>query len=169
MLWLASAGGQPRRELAQRDEAAAPDRVQLLEDYLRRYPSGYFSELAQLELDRALARRGEKKIQITSQEGNPFTQGSAFTRIANVGDTYTYRELDMRTMAERRTYTVIVIQVTETEVIHNTPLVTDLLGNQRRDRNGYSYSPNQFVPQEFAIGKRWRTRFDIIDRRGRHT
>src|SRR6185436_1244636 len=35
-----------------------------LEDYLRKHPSGRFSELAQFELDGALARQGEKKIQI---------------------------------------------------------------------------------------------------------
>jgi hypothetical protein len=137
-----------------------------LEDYLRRYPNGDFSELAQLRLEQVLARQGEKRIQLASQAGNPFTKGSAFTRIAKVGDSFTYRELDMRTKAERRTYTAIVTQVTDTEVIHDSGLVTDLLGNQRRSRDGYGYSPNQFVPQEFAVGKRWRTRFDVTDPRG---
>jgi uncharacterized caspase-like protein len=137
-----------------------------LEDYLKRYPSGDFSELAQLRLDRVLARQGEKRIQLASQASNPFTKGSAFTRIGKVGDTYTYRELDMRTKAERSTYTTTVIRVTDTEVIHDNGLVTDLLGNQRRHKDGFVYSPNQFVPQEFAVGKRWTTRYEVTDSKG---
>ncbi len=137
-----------------------------LEDYLRRYPSGDFSELAQLRLDRVLAKQGEKKIQLASQAGNPFTKGSAFTRMAKVGDSYTYRDLSIMTNTERRTYTTIVTQVTDTEVIHNTGLVTDLLGNQRRTNQGYVFSPNQLAPSEFAVGKRWNTRFEVTNPKG---
>jgi uncharacterized caspase-like protein len=136
-----------------------------LEDYLKRYPSGNFSELAQLRLDRALARQGEKRIQIASQANNPFTQGSAFTRIARVGDSFTYRELNLVTKAQRRIFTVTVTQVTDTEAIHDTGLVTDLLGNQLRSR-GYANTPAQLVPQEFAIGKRWSTRTLVTDPKG---
>ncbi|HXD97968.1 MAG TPA: caspase family protein, partial [Candidatus Acidoferrum sp.] len=72
-----------------------------LEDYLRRHPSGRFAELAQLQLDRVLARRGERKIRIASAEGNPFTKGSAAANTGwSVGDSYTYRVLDRLTSAE---------------------------------------------------------------------
>ena len=37
-----------------------------LEEYLRRYPSGEFSELAQLQLDPVLSRQGEKRIEVAS-------------------------------------------------------------------------------------------------------
>ena len=137
-----------------------------LEDYLKRYPSGNFSELAQLRLDRALARQGEKRIQIASQANNPFTQGSAFTRIARVGDSYTYRDVNMRTKAERGVYTTTVIQVTDSEAIHDNGLITDLLGNQLRTRGGFSNSPAQLVPQEFSVGKRWSVRTDVTDPKG---
>jgi len=137
-----------------------------LEDYLRRHPSGDFAELAQLQLDRVLAGQGEQRIQIASQAGNPFTKGSAFARISRVGDTITYRELDLHSRAERRTYTATVVQVTDTEVIHSNGLVSDLLGNQRRTKEGYVFSPNQLAPSEFAVGRRWRTRFDVTDPKG---
>ncbi len=137
-----------------------------LEDYLRRHPSGDFSELAQLRLDRVLARQGEKRIQLASQANNPFTKGSAFTRIAKVGDAYTYREVILTSKHERRTFTEVVTQVTDTVAIHDTGLVTDLLGNQLRHRRGNVNSPAQYVPQEFAIGKRWGTRYDVTSPKG---
>ena len=137
-----------------------------LEDYLRRYPSGNYSELAQLQLERVLARQGEKKIQIASAAGNPFTKGSAFTRIANVGDTYTYRVIGIITKTVKPDYSVTVTQVTDTEVIHDSGLITDLLGNQLRSRFGNVNSPTQLVPQEFAVGKRWSSRYTVTDRKG---
>ncbi len=160
------------RERLFREELALWERIQNaaepapLEDYLRRYPSGDFAELAQLRLDRVLARQGEQRIQLASQANNPYTKGSAFTRIAKVGDSYTYREINMRTKAERGTYTTVVIEVTDTETIHDNGLVTDLLGNQLRNRRGVVNSPAQLVPHEFAVGKRWSTRIDITDAKG---
>jgi len=155
-----------KEELALWERAQNATQPAPIEDYLKRYPSGDFSELAQLRLDRVLARQGERRIQLASQTGNPFTKGSAFTRIAKVGDSFTYRELDLRTKAEHPAYTTVVVQVTDTEVIHDSGLVTDLLGNQRRTKEGYVYSPNQLVPSEFAIGKRWRTRYAVTDPKG---
>jgi hypothetical protein len=113
-----------------------------------------------------LARQGERKIQIASQAGNPFTKGSAFARISRVGDTLTYRVLDLLSGAERRTFTDTVIRVTDTEIVRSTGVVSDLLGNRRRTRDGYVFSPNQLVPSEFAVGKRWRTRFDVTTPEG---
>jgi hypothetical protein len=43
-----------------------------LEDYLGRFPSGRFAELAQLQLDRVLAKRGERKIEVASAPKNPY-------------------------------------------------------------------------------------------------
>jgi hypothetical protein len=137
-----------------------------LEDYLRRYPSGDFSELAQLRLDRVLAMQGEKKIQLASQANNPYTKGSAFTRIARVGDSFTYRVLNPFTGVERESYTVNVIKVTDTEAIHDTGLITDLIGNQRRSRFGVVNTAAQLVPHEFAIGRRWSTRYETTNAKG---
>lgn len=131
-----------------------------LEDYLRRYPSGNFAELAQLQLDRALAKQGEKKIQIAQAEGNPFTKGSAVANTdRKVGDSYTFRVLDLHSKKERRTFTSTITHITDTEVTFSDGLVTDLLGNIRRSRDGRVFSANQNVPLEYSVGKQWSTRF----------
>jgi len=136
-----------------------------LEDYLKRYPSGNFSELAQLRLEWVLARQGERRIHVPSQANNPFTKGSAFTRIAKVGDSFTYRDLNLSTKVERGTYTTVVTEVNETVAIHDNGLVTDLIGNQLQSRGSVN-TPAQLVPQEFAIGKRWQTRYDTTNSKG---
>ncbi|MBI2510190.1 MAG: caspase family protein, partial [Betaproteobacteria bacterium] len=69
-----------------------------LEDYLMRYPSGRYSELAQLRLDQVLARLGEKKIEIVSAPENPYSKGTVAANTAyKVGDYYAYREWDLLT------------------------------------------------------------------------
>lgn len=134
-----------------------------IEDYLRRYPSGNFAELAQLQLERVLAKQGEKKIQIASAEGNPYTKGSAVANTdRKVGDSYTYRELDLETKQQRDTFTSTITKITDTEVTFSSGFVTDLLGNVRRTPEGRSFSANQNVPFEYAVGKQWSTRFTAI-------
>ncbi|MEK6593822.1 MAG: caspase family protein, partial [Pseudomonadota bacterium] len=77
-----------------------------LEDYLRKYPGGRFAELAQFQLDRVLARLGEKKIEIAPSQGNPFTKGTARIDTSfKVGDSYSYREIDLFTKLDTRTRT----------------------------------------------------------------
>lgn len=128
----------------------------------RRLLFGDFSELAQLHLDRILAKQGEKRIQIASAEGKPFTKGSAVANTASrVGDSYTYRELDLNTKAERRRFTSTVTGITDTEVAFDSGLITDLLGNEVRTRDGRRYTPRQIYPLDYALGKRWVTKFQI--------
>ena len=138
-----------------------------LEDYLRRYPNGNFSELAQLQLDRVLARQGEKKVLAASQEGNPFTKGSAEADTNfRVGDSYTYRSSDLFTGIEQSTHTRTVVQITESEVVFDNGAVTDLLGNVRRTGRGERLGSRQQFPFEYVVGKRWTTRFEYANRQG---
>ena len=139
-----------------------------LEDYLQRYPSGRFSELALLRLDQVLAQLGEKKIQIVSAPENPYTKGTAAADTAyRVGDRYVYRRTDLLTKLERNPQRLRVTAITETEVIYNEGrFVTDLLGNSLRFGKGAVWSPNQTVPTEFTVGKRWETRFHIVTPKG---
>ena len=55
-------------EKIKKSKDAAP-----VEDYLRRFPSGKFSELAQFRLDRVLAQLGEKPMQVASVTRAPAT------------------------------------------------------------------------------------------------
>lgn len=145
-------------------DAAAPAP---LEDYLRRYPNGNYAELAQLALDRVLAKQGERKIALASQEGNPYTRGSAEANTNfRIGDTYTNRVLDLSTRSEKNTFTMTVVEITESEVVFDNGIVTDLLGNVRRNRRGGTFSPRQQYPLEYAVGKRWTTRFTSTNPKG---
>jgi hypothetical protein len=138
-----------------------------LEEYLRLYPNGNFSEVAQLRLDRLLAAQGEKKLRAPSQEGNPFTKGSAEadTNFA-VGDSYTNRVSDLFTGIEQSTFTMTVVQITESEVLFDSGVTIDLLGNVRRTRRGERFSPRQQYPLEYIVGKRWTTRFESTNPQG---
>jgi hypothetical protein len=159
------------RERMFREDAALWDRVKAattsgpLEDYLRRYPNGSFSELAQLRLDQLLARQGEKKIEIASQVGNPYSKGSATadTRY-KVGDSYTYRVVDLFSKASKGEYTSEVREITDSEVRFSSGHITDLLGNNLQSRDGRQFSANQTMPLEFAVGRRWNTRFTVNSR-----
>ena len=134
-----------------------------LEDYLLRHPSGRYSELAQFQLDRVLARLGEKKIEITSSEGNPFTKGTArIDTNFKIGDSYSYREIDLYTKIETRTFTNRVTGITDTEVIFNDGLlVTDLFGNSVKLPKGNRFTGAQFFIPEYSVGKKWATRFKV--------
>ena len=144
-----------------REEAAAPLPV---EDYLRRYPSGFFSEIAQAQLDATLEREGEKRIEVVSSPQNPYSQG--FMRADthyHVGDTYTYNVLPLDGGAVERTVTDRAIRITETEVIYGNGRVTDPLGNPRTLPGGRRFSDNQVLPSEYSVGKRWNSCFHITE------
>lgn len=139
---------------------AIPERIRLLEEYLRRFPSGYFSELAQLELDRALALMGERKIAVLSERTNPYSKGWAKsdTRFS-IGDKYAYRVLESISGVAIGSYTDEVAEVTASEVRYVNGKVTDLLGNPLRDRDGRRFTPHQIQPVEFELGRRWSSRW----------
>jgi len=138
------------------------------ESYLKRYPSGRFSELAQVQLDRALAQLGEKKVEVVAAPENPYSKGSAAANTRyQVGDSYTFRTLDLQTKEAGREYTLTITAVTDTEVIYNNGLVvSDLLGNPVKSGDGRRYSPNQNYPAEFSVGRRWVSRFTMTTPKG---
>jgi len=152
------------QELALYEKIEEAGEAAPLIDYLRRYPSGRFAELVQLRLDQVLAEAGEQRIEVVRAEDNPYTKGSARMSTAHqVGDRFTYRVLDLHTGVERETRTLRVTKVTATKVIYNDGRrVSDLLGNPLRIRK-IRISGNQNIPAEFALGKRWTTRW-ITDR-----
>lgn len=137
--------------------------IAAVEDYLRRYPSGHFSELAQVRLDRLLARQGEKKVSLVNAAANPFTKGTGVIDLSyRVGDRYVYRSIDLLTKVENRKATNTVTEVTEDKVIYNNgTLVTDLLGNLIKRPDGASFGPSQMFISEYHLGKKWSTRYAI--------
>lgn len=144
------------------DKARAATEPALLVMYLKTYPSGRFAELAQVTLDRLLARQGEQKIASRNSDQNPFSKGSASFGLPRVGDRYTYRVVDILTQIEVRQYTQRATEVGDDEVIYNKgATVTDLLGNVRKFANGKRSSSSQIFAAEYSLGKHWSTRYDI--------
>ena len=161
---------QEEEEREYREEAALFEKARQakepapIEAYLRTHPSGRFAELAQLRLDQVLAAQGEKPVEIAPSKGNPFTAGTARadTRF-KVGDRWTYDSID-RTLFGRKPerFTAEVTAITDMHVIiNNGEAVRDLLGNQVRFRDGREMTPRQDQPLEYAVGKRWSTRYAI--------
>jgi uncharacterized caspase-like protein len=148
-------------ELALWEKIQGADTPEPLEDYLRRYPSGRFSELAQFRLDRVLARLGERKVEAVSAPENPYSKGSArLNTDFKIGDSHTYREIDLYTKIEVSTYTHRVTAITEDTVVFNKGLlITDLFGNQLSLPNGVRFTGAQFFIAEYHAGKKWTTRF----------
>jgi len=134
-----------------------------LEDYLRRYPSGRFTELAQLQLDRVLAKLGEKKIEVVSVPANPYSKGTARANTSfAVGDQYTHRLFDLFTKLESRTRRLTVTAITDEQVIFNQgAVVTDLLGNlvRSKQQREMSTTTRQYFVAEYSVGKKWTTRY----------
>ena len=145
-----------------------------LEDYLRRFPSGKFSELAQFRLDRVLAQNGEKPVLVDSRTGNPYTKGTIRVNTDfSLGDTYSYRRYDITTKAETGRYTFTVTEVTDDMLVYNKGTqVRDLLGNvyknvQYGEYSGAEGGAAQFYPAEYTIGKKWTARYHVKGKDGK--
>ncbi|MCK6406070.1 MAG: caspase family protein [Rhodocyclaceae bacterium] len=129
--------------------------------YLQRYPSGNFSELAQMKLDRLLAKQGEKRIRLAEAQQNPFTKGTRAIGEFRVGDVYEFRIVDLLTGLKKAQYQQRITAVTENEVIYNDGVViTDPFGNVRKNSRG-RWSAAQFYIGEYSLGKRWSARYSI--------
>jgi uncharacterized caspase-like protein len=151
-------------EAALWENIKAAVRPEPLEDYLRRYPNGRFSELAQVQLDQVLARMGEKKVEVVSAPANPYSKGTAKANMAYaVGDQYTYRNIDLFTKLETGRRTLRVTEVGNDQVIFNGMLVSDLLGNLIVSKRQRVFSTaRQYYVSEYSVGKKWTTRFEGI-------
>ena len=132
-----------------------------IENYLRRYPSGRFSELAQFRLDQVLAGLGEQRVATAPHPGNPFSRG--FARVDtgySVGDEYRFRRWDRLAGSPPAELVHRVQAVSETDVTYNKGrFITDLLGNSLVSARGTRDRGRQFFVAEYAVGKRWTTRF----------
>jgi hypothetical protein len=148
-------------ERASYEKAREAGEAPALRDYLHRYPSGRFVELAQLQLDEALARQGEKRVEAVPSEGNPFTSGSARGDTNfKVGDRFAYKVSGLRN--DKAVFRVTAVRGLEVE-LNNGRIIVDRLGNLIQAGNGQRFTPRQDFPLEYVVGKRWTTRFESND------
>ncbi|MCC6658811.1 MAG: caspase family protein [Rhodocyclaceae bacterium] len=145
------------------EKAQQAGRIAAVEEYIRRYPSGHFAELAQVRLDRMLAKQGEIKVGLVNTAANPFTKGTGVIDLNyRIGDRYVFRSIDLLTKVENRKVVNTVSEIAEDKVIYNNgALVTDLLGNTIKRPDGATFGASQLFTSEYTVGKKWATRYAI--------
>ena len=150
-------------ELAEWEKIVESSDAAAFAAFLYRYPTGSFTELAQLRLDQLLAREGEKRVEVVNAPANPFSKGTARADVGyKVGDTYTYRVTDLYTGREIRVGEQRVSAVRDTQVEFNGGrLVFDPLGNILRLPDGRRFVGRQDQPLEYAVGRKWLSRFEV--------
>ncbi|BBO21164.1 MAG: hypothetical protein AMXMBFR31_26890 [Candidatus Desulfobacillus denitrificans] len=108
-------------------------------------------------------RPGAGAPAILATSANPYSQGRyPLGRIFTVGDEASFRETDVLTGAEKRTYTFRVTRVdaeADRVEINDGIVVMDLMGNALKLGNVEFDAPPQFAPSEFQLGKKWRVAF----------
>lgn len=158
--------------------------------YLRDYPNGRFSEVAQARLARLLeaverpAPRATQQAPVKAIELAPgLRKGPLFQPSANpnsagthplgrrfsVGDEAVYRQSDLLTGVEERVRTTRVSLVdVDSDLVeyNNGASATDLLGNPIRGPQRTFVGPMQFYPAELQLGKRWVARMAVTTRAG---
>lgn len=162
-------------------------------NYLRNFPNGRFSEIAQVRLARLLAeatkpaapvpaapapattapaleiKAGEKAPQLLQPSANPYSAGRyPLGRHYTAGDSATYRQSDSVTGIQTRVYTLHVSRVNEAAdrvVINRGMAVWDLMGNAIKAGENEFDAPRQFAPAELQVGKKWTAAF-VVTRKG---
>jgi len=152
------------KELALWQRAVESNDSNLTIEYLTIYPSGFFNQLAQARLDLLLAKEGEKRIQIVGSPSNPYSKGSV-SGLGNysIGDTYTYEKTDMISGLIEKRFSETITEITKAHIIFNDgERITDYFGNDLKSPNERILSPTQFHPDEYYLGQKWATRYEVI-------
>lgn len=150
-----------QQELSIWDTASKNDDPNLTIQYLIRYPSGFFCELAEVRLDQLLAKRGERKLIIQNSSENPFSKGTVSGAMKySVGNTYSFVTKDFFTGIEVAAFIEKVTKVSDNEIVFNDGWrVIDSMGNDIVSPNERFLSPAQYFPASYAIGNKWVTRY----------
>jgi len=139
-----------------------------IEEYLKRFPDGKFSELAMFKLERIQTRQGRPTVQVASSGPTPVSAGTRRVEPYRVGDRFFYREVDPLSGAEKKRFVHVVTKVTDDEVHFNHgKRISDLFGNVLVTPDGRRRTPYQFLVAEYWVGKTWSTRFDVTLPNGR--
>lgn len=114
-------------------------------------------------------RPGEGAPTLLAPSSNPYSAGRyPLGRIYTVGDHATFRETDILTDVEIRTFTqrITLVDTAADRVEFNGGRgVMDLMGNIIRTGKAEYDAPVQFTPAEFQVGKKWTAAF-VVTKRG---
>lgn len=112
----------------------------------------------------------EQAAQLAALGANPFSRGTGVANVDyRVGDRYRFQETDLLTKQEIRRRIMTVTSINDDEVTFNDGrLVTDLLGNPLSKANGQNFIDRQIFISEYSVGKKWRTVYEGIGRRGKN-
>jgi len=133
--------------------------------FLDKYPTGYFSELAEERLDILLAKSGEKKVQIANQKENPFSKGTVLGLGSySIGDSYSFEVRDIISGVLQDQFDEKVTAITDEGVVFNQgERLLDMLGNELKSPHPRFLSPVQFYPVQYSVGHKWKTRFNWLN------
>lgn len=105
---------------------------------------------------------------IIASSANPYSAGRyPLGRIYTLGDEASFRQTDILTGLEERTYTMLVTRVDYDEdrvEFNKGNSITDLMGNPIKNEAVQFSTPVQFAPAEFQIGKKWTAAFSRIEK-----
>ena len=151
-------------------------------DYLRRYPNGRFSEVAQVRLRQLMAGPEPAarptasasnpalqlgpKLPVPSRfkgSGNPNSAGTyAFRPVWTPGDEYEFEERDVYSGVAKGKHRWVVkrVDAANNRVELSDGSVLDLMGNTIKEGRKYSYDPPiQVNPAELQVGRKWWSHF----------
>lgn len=136
--------------------------------YLRQYPNGKFSEIAQTRLGHILARANQAPATVADAPfsvppANPHSAGTyALGRKFSVGDRARYLMTDALTgvkMADYRHRVTRVDEDSDRVEINNGQVILDTMGNPLRKGAVEFDPPLQAYPAELQLGKKWTAAF----------
>ncbi len=147
---------QFRAEKADWDQIRATKNAEDLYAFLKKYPTGSMSELAQYELDRL------QQVAVKVQPGRDGVVALASgARRFFLGDQIEYDVTNVmsgRTNRDRETVT----KADEGRVeINDGAEILDQMGNKQKDRYGTYDPPLLLSPAEIALGKKWASSLEV--------
>lgn len=167
------------------EELAVWQRIQASRDaadwiaYLRRFPNGRFSEIAQIRLGRLLPPGGlpspadGKRAPDTAFEPNtnPYSAGTyPLQRRYTVGDEAAYRESDLLTGVVQRRFRMRVTRVdvdADRVELNGGRILLDSMGNPVSNARSRFDIPVQLYPAQLQAGAKWTAASHGEDERGR--
>ena len=158
-----------REELAVFEKVKEAKDPAPLEQYLRRYPSGRFAELAQLRLDAVLAAQGEKPVEVAPSTGNPFTAGHRAGR--HEGSRWATASPSTSTTTPlsggKAAGEVLGLRSppSPTRTSSSTTARRSVTCSATRSGSGTAseFTPRQDQPLEYVVGKKWSTRYAHLE------